>query len=183
MIRQDSRGIVLEADGVETKLMEKSDFIGRVGEAIAFMRLGKLCRVDSDSPYFIPHSLDGKARTFDHLVELVDADESPRFFFVQVKSTRKDFTKNQDPPRLRIEVSERDVRRMVACPVPTYVVGVHEPTDRAFLIAVHGEMSEAISSMTTAHELGPDSLEKLWNEVRAFWQDRDMTQKTSFFKN
>ncbi len=132
----------------------------------------------------MPRHLGDKARTFDFLVELVDADEKLYFFFVQVKATRKDFTKTQDPPRLRVEVSKEDVRRMVACPVPTYVVGVQEvDTQRAFLIAVHGKMSGAIPSITTAHELTPDTLHKLWEEVREFWRDRDMVQIASFFVN
>jgi Domain of unknown function (DUF4365) len=163
--------------------MGKADHIGSRGEAIAYTHLSRICRVDSDLPYFEPRHLGEKARTFDFLVELVDAEETPHFFFVQVKTTRNDFTKNQDPPRLRVEVSEGDVRRMVECPVPTYVVGVHEVSERSFLIGVHGEMSGTIPSISTAHELSPDTLKKLWNEVREFWQARDMAQAASFFKN
>jgi Domain of unknown function (DUF4365) len=163
--------------------MRIADFIGWRGESIASARLSRICRVASDLPYFIPRHLGEKARTFDFMVELVDTEESPHFFFVQVKTTREDFTKKHDPPRLRVKVSEEDVERMVACPVPTYVVGVHEPSERAFLIAVHGRMSGTIPSITTAHELTPDILQKLWHEVRDFWQDRGMAQVNSLFAN
>jgi hypothetical protein len=116
-------------------------------------------------------------------VELVDGGDKTPFFFVQVKTTRKDYTKKQIPPRLRVEVSETDVQRMVSYPAPTYVVGVHEDHERAFIIAVHGTMSEAIASITTAHELNVETLRRLWDEVRDFWRSHEMTQKTSSFSN
>jgi hypothetical protein len=163
--------------------MRITDFIGGRGEAIAFARLTKLCREGSDLPYFWPHYLGEKCETFDFLVELVDAGEQTPFFFVQVKSTRKTFTRSRRPARLQVEVSEKDVRRMVAYPAPTYVVGVQQEEERAFIIAVHGTMREAIPSITTAHELTSDTLGRLWNEVRDFWRIREMAQSTSSFSN
>ena len=160
-----------------------TDVIGGRGEAIAFARLARLCRSDADLPYFWPHYLGEKCETFDFLVELIDAGETTPFFFVQVKATRKEFTKSQSPPRLRVEVAEKDIRRMVAFPAPTYVVGVHEGAERAFVISVYGRMAEAIPSMTTAHELTCDTLQRLWEEVRAFWQGRDMARSASSFLN
>jgi hypothetical protein len=163
--------------------MEIADVIGGRGEAIAFARLARVCRTDADLPYFWPHYLGEKCETFDFLVELVGAGERTPFFFVQVKSTRKEFTKTQTPPRLRVEVSEQDVRRMVAFPAPTYVVGVHEDEERAFIISIHGTMSESIPSITTAHELTCDTLRRLWDEVREYWRDREMSRSASFFLN
>lgn len=163
--------------------MGNTDVIGGRGEAIAFARLARLCRDDSDLPYFWPHYLGDKCETFDFLVELVGAGERTPFFFVQVKATRKEYTKTLSPPRLRVEVVEQDVRRMVAFPAPTYVVGVHELEERAFVISVHGDMDRAIPSITTAHELTGGTLHKLWEEVRDFWRDRDMARPTSLFVN
>jgi Domain of unknown function (DUF4365) len=160
-----------------------TDYVGGRGEAIAFARLTKAYRIDSDLPFFWPHSLGEKCETFDFLVELVDAGEKTPFFFVQVKTTRKDFTGNQRPPRLRVEVSEKDIRRIIAYPAPTYVVGVHEDEERTFIIAVHGTMSEAIPSITTAHELTGDILRRLWDEVREFWRGHEMAQHASAFLN
>src|SRR5438552_6763133 len=105
--------------------MEIADFIGGRGEAIAFARLARVCRTDADLPYFWPHYLGEKCETFDFLVELVDAGARTPFFFVQVKATRKEYTKGPSHPRLRVKVEEKDIRRMVAFPSPTYVVGVH----------------------------------------------------------
>ncbi len=163
--------------------MGLADFIGGRGEAIAFARLARIWRADTDQPYFWPRYLGEKGQLFDFLVELVGVTEQTPFFFVQVRSTRKDFTK-QTPPRLRVEVSQLEVRRMVAYPAPTYVVGIHEREERAFVIAVHGDMSEAIPSLTTAHELNNgETLRRLWEEVRDFWQGRDMTRTESSFLN
>jgi hypothetical protein len=160
-----------------------TDFIGGRGEAIAFTRLVRVCRTDADLPFFWPHYLGEKCPTFDFLVELLDAGEKTPFFFVQVKATRKEYTKRHTPPRLRVEVSEEDVRRMVAYPAPTYVVGVQEDEERAFIVSVHGTMSEAIPSITTAHELTCATLRRLWDEVREFWQGRDMARSASSFMN
>jgi len=99
--------------------MGVADFIGGRGEAIAVMHLARICRTDQDMPYFAPHFLGEKFRTFDFLVELIDVGETPLFFFVQVKSTRKWLAKTEVPPRLRVEVKGEDVRQMIACPIPT----------------------------------------------------------------
>jgi hypothetical protein len=163
--------------------MEIADIIGARGEAIAAARLLWSCRADADLPYFWPHYLGEKCETFDFLVELVDAGPKTPFFFAQVKTTRKEFTQTQDPPRLRVEVSEKDVCRMVAYPAPTYVIGVYEVEERAFVISMHGTMAEAIPSITTAHELTPDTLRRLWDEVRAYWEGRDMSRSASAFSN
>ena len=161
-----------------------ADFIGRRGEAIAYTHLSsKFRREDLSRPYFILHHLGEKFRTFDYLVELEDTGGTPLFFLIQVKTTRKATTRSHSPPRLRVEVSEDDVLRMVACPIPSYVVGVHEIEERAFIIAVHGDVTGAISSITTAHELTPDTLRKLWEEVRESWRVRDVTRSTSSFAN
>jgi Domain of unknown function (DUF4365) len=163
--------------------MGKADHIGVRGESIEISKLAMFCRTKPHMPYFEAHFLGEKCRRYDYLVELVDAGERPQFFFVQVKATQKELTKRQDPPRLRVEVSKDDVRQMVACPIPTYLVGVHEPTERAFVIAIHGAMSEAISSITTAHELNPLTLRKLWEEVKEFWLDHDMARTSSCLLN
>lgn len=162
--------------------MGLADYIGGRGEAIAFMRLAKIWRKELDRPHFWPRYLGEKGQLFDFLVELLGAGEKTPFFFVQVRSTRKDFTK-QVPPRLRVEISQSEVRRMVTYPAPTYVIGIHEVEERAFVIAVYGAMDSAIPSITTAHELNSETIQRLWDEVLAYWQDRDMAMLNSCFAN
>ncbi|QDV32564.1 DUF4365 domain-containing protein [Tautonia plasticadhaerens] len=160
-----------------------TDFLGGRGEAIAFARLTRICRTDADLPFFWPHFLGEKCETFDFLVELVDAGERTPFFFVQVKTTRKSFTTTQSPPRLRVEVAEKDIRRMASYPAPTYIIGVQEVEERAFIVSVLGTMSDAISSISTAHELTGETLWLLWDEVRDYWREHEMSHLASSFLN
>jgi len=162
--------------------MGKTDYIGGRGEAIAFARLSKPCRAIG-LPYFWPHPLGEKCETFDLLVELVDAGEMTPFFFVQVKTTQQAYTKSQSPPRLRVKIERADVVRMATFPAPTYVVGVHERDERAFVVAVLVRMGEAIPSITTGHELTSTTLKSLWDEVSNYWRTRHAPQTTSRFLN
>jgi hypothetical protein len=60
---------------------------------------------------------------------------------------------------------------------------VNEDEERAFIVSVHGTMREAIQSITTAHELTCDTLQRLWDEVREFWRVHEMVQPSSSFLN
>jgi hypothetical protein len=163
--------------------MGPTDFIGGRGEAIAFAHLARICREFRQVPFFWPCYLGEKAETFDYYVELVDAGAITPYFFVQVKTTTKLLTRTQEPPRLRIEVPASDLQRMLRHPAPTYIVGIDERTDRAYIVVVFGGMTEAISSITTAHELTVSTLKCLWDEVLDFWQGRDMVRVASAFTN
>jgi len=55
---------------------------------------------------------------FDYIIEVVDRPSY--FFFVQVKGTTLGYTAEEN--RLRVQVTQDDVDRMVAYPAPTYVV-------------------------------------------------------------
>jgi hypothetical protein len=72
---------------------------------------------------------------------------------------------------------------MASSPAPTYVVGVDEVDERAFVIGVYGRMQNAIPSITTAHELNCTTLRRLWEVVRDYWRDRNMRRKRSSFPN
>src|SRR5438552_957411 len=100
--------------------MAYRDLMGKRGEAIATARLMDFC--GNREPYFDVHPLGEKCPTFDYLVELVNAGDSVPYFLAQVKSTRKGFSKNRH--RLLVQVDAGDVRRMVQCPFPTYVIGI-----------------------------------------------------------
>src|SRR5260370_21130093 len=103
--------------------MARRDLIGKRGEAIATARLMNFC--GNPEPYFDVHPLGEKCPTFDFLVELVNAGDSVPYFLAQVKSTQKGFTKTSH--RLLVPVEAEDVRRMVQCPIPTYLSGIDAP--------------------------------------------------------
>jgi hypothetical protein len=161
--------------------MGTQDFIGNRGQSIAHMRLTAMCRKNG-MPWFEAHFLGDKCPTFDFLVELIGAGERRPYFFIQVKATRAGFT-TIHPPRLKTKVPKSDVRKMALFRAPTYVIGVDEPGERAYVIAVFGRMRESISSISTQHQLNPLTLKALWEEVRDYWKGRNMHQQTSRFVN
>lgn len=85
-------------------------------------------------PCFRPRFLGDKFPTFDYLVEVVDR---PAFcFFVQVKATTLGYTTHDR--RLRVQVTQDDIDRMVACPAPTYVVGIDVKEEKTgYLLSVN----------------------------------------------
>ncbi|MBY0230016.1 MAG: DUF4365 domain-containing protein [Gemmataceae bacterium] len=129
-------------------------------------------------PYFRPRFLGEKARTLDFLVDLVGTSR-PRHFFAQVKSTRKELTKKER--RLRVGMSASDLRRAAAVPGPTYLIGVDERGERCYLFPILDGMSDALSSIPTAHPLDCANLPNLHHEVERYWDSRDMRRRVSVF--
>src|SRR5262245_22426901 len=62
-------------------------------------------------------------------------------------------------------VDADDVRRMVQCPFPTYLIGVDEPNERAYVVSLHGKLEGPIASMPAKYPLNARNLRKLWDEV------------------
>ncbi len=159
--------------------LSTKDLLGRRGEYIAFTRLAEVCQAD-ELPYFDPYFLGDKWPLFDALVELVGAGNKTPYFFAQVKSTRQGYTTTG---RLKVEVKKSDVVAMIQYPAPTYVIGIDEKLERAYLVAIHGGMSKKIPSLSIAHPLNCTTLKLLWDEVKQYWKDKDMSQKSSRFVN
>jgi len=131
-----------------------------------------------NDPFFRPRFLGDKYPTFDYIVEVVDRPEY--FFFVQVKGTTQGYTQN--PRRLRVQVSQDDVDRMVACPAPTYVVGIDVTTiGVGFLLSVN-EPRDHVASLTTQFRIDCELLSQLRDEVVGFWASRDMVLAGSRFR-
>src|SRR5262245_45881943 len=159
--------------------LSKKDHLGRRGENIAFTRLAEVCQAN-DLPYFVPYFLGDKCPLFDAFVELVGAGDKTPFFFAQVKATREGYNTKG---RLKVEVKKSDVVSMVLYPAPTYLIGIDEKQETAYVVAVHGGMNKKTSSLSTAHPLNRTTLKHLWDEVKDYWKDKDMAQKTSRFVN
>jgi hypothetical protein len=133
---------------------------------------------EREDPYFRPRFLGDKCPTFDYLVELVDYPAY--YFFVQVKGTTLGFT--QDSTRLKVQVSQEDINRMVACPAPTYVVGIDvQSVGVGFLLSVN-EPREHVASLTTQFRIDCASLRKLRDEVYTYWSSRNMSLTGSQFR-
>jgi hypothetical protein len=159
--------------------MHPKDHLGMRGEYLAFVRLTEVCR-DNNTPYFVLHFLGAKCPLFDALVELVDAGDKTPYFFAQMKATREGYNTRG---RLKVQVGKSDVISMVRYPAPTYVIGVDERNEKAYVVAIHGGMNTTISSISTAHPLNCVTLKHLWDEVKEYWKDKKMEQKKSRFLN
>ncbi len=76
-----------------------------------------------------------------------------------------------------------DVLKMVLYPAPTYVFGIDERQEKAYVVAIVTGMNTKVSSLSTAHPVNCATLKLLWDEVRDYWKDMDMERKTSAFTN
>jgi len=132
---------------------------------------------DRAHPYFRPRFLGDKYPTFDSIVEVVD--HPAYFFFVQVKGTTRGYTPNGR--RLRVQVSQEDVDRMVAVPAPTYVVGVDTALQVGFLLSVN-EPRGPVAGLATRFPIDRRGREDLRDEVVEFWSARNMVLTDSRFK-
>ncbi len=157
--------------------MATRDRIGTRGEAIVAVRLMDFC--GNPDAYFHVHPLGEKCPTFDFLVELVNAGDTVPYFLTQVKSTHKGLTKKGD--RLLVKLGEEDVRRMVQCPFPTYLIGVDVSKEIAYVVSIHGTIRGSIPSMPTRYPLNPRNLRTLWEEVTAHWKKLAAAAKRSAF--
>ncbi len=162
-----------------TGSMAAQDDIGNRGEAIFYVRITDFC--GRKRPFFRPRFLGEKAQTLDYLVELVGAGERTPFFFVQVKTTREGYTRGNQPPRLKVSIPRRDVRRLSLYPAPTYLVGIDERQEVGYILAVLEEMKSSIPSLPTTFPLTSANLRLLREEVRQFWDGRDMDMRQSAF--
>lgn len=150
--------------------------IGERGQWLLSLLMTDLC--GRDHPFFRPRFLGDKYPTFDYLVEVVDRPEY--FFFVQVKGTTTGYTAGEH--RLRVQVTQEDIDRMVACPAPAYVVGVDvNAIGVGFLLSVN-EPRDHVASLTTRFKIDCGVLAQLRDEVIAFWSSRNMTLTGSRFR-
>jgi hypothetical protein len=129
-----------------------------------------------EAPFFRPRFLGDKYPTFDYIVEV---DLPSYFFFVQVKGTSRGYTVKEN--RLRVQVTQDDIDRMVACPAPTYVVGIDVEVGVGFLLSVN-EPRDNVASLTTRFRIDCGVLEQLRDEVIEFWSSRNMTLTGSCFR-
>jgi hypothetical protein len=160
--------------------MSISDDIGTRGEALFFVLMTQFC--GRHRPYFRPHFLGEKFIALDYLVELVGAGPRTPYFFVQVKTTAQGYTKRSGiRRRLKIQVSQEDMHRLVQYPAPTYVIGIDERDEVGYIVSANAGSPRRFSSLPTIFPLNCENLGRLWQEVRTFWDERDMTLAASVF--
>lgn len=145
--------------------MSRTDQIGERGELICRLRLTSFV---GEKQLFRPAFLGEKWPDVDLLVEMVEPTRSGRrgFFFAQVKATRMGYLDNG---RLKIPAVDRArVEALGAYAIPTYLLGVDEPRERVYIVAVQGRLA-GMSSMSHDHELTRERLPALRDEIEAYW--------------
>lgn len=119
-------------------------------------------------PLFQPSFLGEKWATIDFYVELLDVCGTRPFFFAQVKTTTAPLLHRAEA--LPISADRTKCERLYRWPGPTYLVGVHEPTRKAYILSVHSRPRRGIYRIPLKYELTPDNLKLLHKEVRDFWK-------------
>lgn len=142
------------------------DVTGSRGEKIV-----DLCLTDYSAfaaPLFEPAFLGDKWPALDFYVELRTMGGSGLFFFGQAKSTASVLSKRARV--LPISTDRDDINRLRRIPAPTYILGVHEPSKRVFIRAVHSATpNKAITSIPLTNELTSANLQVLHDEVVTHW--------------
>ena len=89
----------------------------------------------------------------------------------------------QGTVNLKVALKALDVQKMVRCPIPTYLIGVDEPSEKAYVVSIHGNLTGKISSMPSTFPLDCNNLKTLWIEVETHWKTFGQTAilKTSAF--
>ncbi|HEV3446656.1 MAG TPA: DUF4365 domain-containing protein [Gemmataceae bacterium] len=155
-----------------------ADDIGDRGQWLFCLLMTQICP-GRNEPYFRPRFLGDKHATFDYLVELVGSEAY--FFFAQVKSTRQGYRQGSGARRLRVNVDRQDVQRMVASPIPAYVVGIDEPQEVGYVLSMNEPRQAGLGGLPARHMLDYGNLQRLWQEVHNFWASRNMVLAGSYF--
>lgn len=135
-----------------------ADDIGDRGQWLCCLLLTQICPGRSE-PYFRPAFLGDKHPIFDYLVELVGSDA---YFFVQVRATRQGYRKGSGTRRLRVNVNREDVQKMVASPIPAYLVGIDEPQEVGYLLSMNEPRKAGLGGLPARHLLDCGNLQRLW---------------------
>jgi hypothetical protein len=155
------------------------DAIGERGEDIFKAEIGPF---HGRLPLFRARHLGDKWPLLDFVVELIGPWKKRRpFFFVQVKATRRGYTKAPDE-RLKVGLPRTKVFPLAGYRVPVYLVGVDVKEERAFVISARGKSVTSLTNMHTAFELTKATRRALWNEVRKHWASMPAPKKSAFIE-
>jgi hypothetical protein len=157
---------------------ELRDVIGFRGEAILELRLTDYHAFAG--PLFRPGFLGDKWPSIDFYVELRDVRGRTPYFFAQAKATGATLTTTSR--NLSISTKKRDIERLLRIPGPTYLFGIHEPSQRVFVRSVHrSAAANAVTRIPLSYELTSKNLRMLYDEVRMFWQTNNHKPESSVF--
>jgi hypothetical protein len=137
---------------------------------------------DGQRVLFRTMPLGDKYPTFDFMVENRGPEDAPpSVFFVQVKGTTRATPASN---RIPIAVGVHEFNRMVAAPVPTYLVGVDVNRRATYIVAAYRPRRARVSSITRAFPLGSEAVKlALYDEVAEFWKANRRTHWNTRFRD
>jgi hypothetical protein len=142
------------------------DVTGFRGEKIVELRLTDYSSFSE--PLFRPGFLGDKWPAIDFYVELRATPGQRFYFFAQAKSTRRKMSSGD--AFVLVNATRDDVQRLKEVVAPTYIFGVHEPSQRVFISAVHaGTPKKAVKKIPSSNELTVANLQRLYDEVQQHW--------------
>jgi len=138
------------------------DALGARGESIFRSVITKL---HGDKPLFRPAFLGEKWPVADFGIELWA--HPGKLFLIQVKATSSTVNTQK---RLPIGVAVGRANALYGAPMPSFVVGVHEPSEEAYIVTADARRTSRISTIPTKFPLGSATVRQtLHDEVLAFW--------------
>ncbi len=155
-----------------------SNLLGKFGES--WFSTAIMHPLNDGESFFDPTFLDGKFQTLDFYVELVGA-AARYYFFAQDKTTEGGYDTSRKETRLKVQVSRKDLDRLESFLAPTYIFGINQ-ADKAIYILSANERTSRLASFPTRFPLTKGNMQRLWQEVSAFWDARDMVLTDSFFR-
>ena len=120
-----------------------------------------------DGAIFNIRFLDDMLPHVDCIVELIGQKDYLPFCFVQLKSTKTGYTKKDK--RLKVKFAQESLTGLSLYPAPTYIVGIDEKDESAYLVSANGESLSAMASIPTDFPINLSNRGTLWNEVNDFW--------------
>lgn len=149
-----------------------TDVVGSRGEQIFYLAATDYS--EFIHPLFRPYFLGEKCPDVDFLVNLWGARG---IFFVQVKTTTSALTSNS----IEVRLTRKQRQKLMDLPGPTYLVGVQLPEKRCFIRSIHRSSETGITTIALANELHAGNLKKLFDEVKAFWENGSYKPQQSCF--
>lgn len=149
--------------------MTDKNALGERGELIFSLLITKF---HGRRPLFRVAPLGAKWPTSDFVVELVGSPG--RFFFVQVKSTRK---RHKSATKVYASASKWKIQQLLSYAAPSFVVAVDERQEKAFL--VRPKAAKKIASIERAYPLDDAAVRSaLAIEVKKYWSGQASNKKS-----
>jgi hypothetical protein len=147
------------------QLGQVANAIGERGEGMAELALTSF--ETFPKPLFRVARLGAKWQTTDLYVELEKVRARIPAALFQVKTPVRGLRTNQT--QITVHLSKSDVVRLSKIPLPVYVLGVCHKTERVFVRAVPKSRKKGITAVPITHELDEPNLQRLHDEIAAYW--------------